>query len=89
MADFNTVMSNYSPDNRLTFPQYVGMAARLKARYGVSDLRAMKMVEETLARRQAILDERVKASGGKPWSEIKADPNAPAFWTQWTSPPSQ
>lgn len=86
MADFQTTMSNYSPDNRLTFEQYVRMAAAIQERRGVSSFRAMRIVEETLAQRQAILDERVKAAGGKPWSEIKADPEAATLWE--ATPPS-
>lgn len=64
MADFNGSMANYSEDNRLSFEQYVGMAARLQERHGVSSLVAMRMVEDTLKDRQKVLDEAAVRGGG-------------------------
>lgn len=76
MADFKTVQSNFSPDNRLSFEQAVAMAARIQDTQQVSSLRALKIVEDTQHARQAILDERAKASGSKPWAELRSLPNA-------------
>lgn len=87
MSDFETTMSRFSPDNRLTFQQYVVMAQRMRERHQVSDMRAMRIVEETLQKRQANLDERAKASGGKPWDAIRKDPEASGYWQSWMTPP--
>lgn len=64
MATFDETMENYSEKNRLSFEQYVGMAAKLQDRHGVSSLVAMRMVEDTLAERQKLLDENAVAAGG-------------------------
>lgn len=88
MSGWKEAMADLSPDNRLTFEQYATMSAALQDRYGVSDMRAMTMVDKTLAQRQKILDERVKTSGGKPWAEIRKHPQAEAMWSQWTTPPA-
>lgn len=64
MSEFDTKMQRYSDNNRLSFPQYTGLAAKFQSRYGVSSFRAMSMVEETLAQRQAVLDEQAVKSGG-------------------------
>jgi hypothetical protein len=71
LADFKTSQESYAPNNRLSFEQYVAMAARLKDRYGVSDSRAMKMVEETQAERQRMLDEAAVSSGSQPWAKLR------------------
>lgn len=90
MADLNSTVGpskdqrdlqmNYSPDNRLNLDQMLAMSMRLMDRHGVSYMRARQMAEETQTARQAILDERVKAAGGKTWAELRANPEADALW---------
>lgn len=88
MGGWKDAMADLSPDNRLSFEQYASMAAAMQERYGVSDMKAMTIVDKTLTQRQKILDERVKASGGKAWGEMRKHPQAEALWAQWTTPPA-
>lgn len=79
--DQRDIQYNYSPDNRLSLDQMLAISMRLMDRHGVSYMRARLMAEETQTARQAILDERVKAAGGKTWAELRAHPEADALWT--------
>lgn len=85
VPDQADTQQNYSPDNRLNLDQLLSMSLRLMDRHGVSYMRARQMAEETQAGRQAILDERVKASGGKTWAELRANPQADALWNESSS----
>jgi hypothetical protein len=63
----DALMSQFSEDNRLTFPQFVALQARFADRYGVSSIRAQQIALDTLKQRQKLLDEQAVAAGGQPY----------------------